>query len=402
VMAEQVSRRLLVVVYDYPPSPSVGAVRWRGMTNYLAQLGHSVTVVTSDSFGAPSDADPVRVMRPRSLETLRPFTHRSHLNPRVGWAPFALRAARRVLRSESFDCVITTSPPESAHLVGLMLGRRRPPWVADFRDGWCFEPYTVRFRRGAHRAVDRWLERTVASAADVTVGTTQPLAEDLAHRLGARARWIPNGWDPAEGGAENEDPWPGVEEGGLRLVYTGRLRGALGCNPEPLFHAMRAVNSDADVPRLRFVHAGVLTPEDRMLIDRAGVSELVQHVGLLDRPKVLALQRSADVLVLITSHNSSVATGKLFEYLAAGRPILALAQGNEAARIVRETRTGVAVPPDDRDAIAKALRGAARGDLAREYAPQGIERYAFPRLAEEAADVVEEAIAVHASRQKSG
>ncbi len=177
-------------------------------------------------------------------------------------------------------------------------------------------------------------------------------------------------------------------------MYTGRLQGVLGRNPEPLFRAMRAVNSEADVPCLRFVHAGLLTSEDRRLIDRTGASELVQPVGLLDRPNALALQRSADVLVLITSRNSSEAPGKLFEYLAAGRPILALAQGNEAARIVRETRTGVAVPPDDLDAIADALRGAARGDLAREYAPQGIERYAYPRLAQEAAQVIEHAISV--------
>jgi glycosyltransferase involved in cell wall biosynthesis len=123
----------------------------------------------------------------------------------------------------------------------------------------------------------------------------------------------------------------------------------------------------------------------------------VQHLGPLDRADALALQRSADVLVLITSRDPSEATGKLFEYLAAGRPILALAEGNEAERIVRETNTGITVPPDDVDAIADALRRAARGELARDYAPRGIERYAYPGLAEEAAEVIEQAIAARAS-----
>jgi glycosyltransferase involved in cell wall biosynthesis len=267
--------------------------------------------------------------------------------------------------------------------------------VADFRDGWGFEPYTVRFRSRALLAVDRWLEEKVTRGADVTVGVTRPIAEDLLRRLGVASRWIPNGWDPASAGLATEGRLPAVEGDGLKLVYTGHLWGSWGRTPEPLFRAMRAVASDPDRPRLTLVHAGTVTPEERMLVDLTGVAELVQHVGRLDRAAALALQRSADVLVLITSRNSSEATGKLFEYLSAGRPILALADGNEAERVVQETRTGVVVPPDNVDAIADALRRAVRGDLAREYAPQGVERYAYPRLAEDVAEVIEQAIAAH-------
>jgi glycosyltransferase involved in cell wall biosynthesis len=389
-------RRLLVVVYDYPPSPSVAAVRWSTMTKYLAEMGYSITVVASDAFGKPAVPDPVHVVRPRSLETSWPLSRPSTFNPRVGWAPAAVREVRRLLRAQSYDCLITSSPPESAHLVGLMLGSGRPAWVADFRDGWCFEPYTVRFRKKGALAVDRWLERRVALAADFTVGVTRPIAEDLAQRLGARSRWIPNGWDSAAIGDKGAAP-PIAGDGGLTLVYTGHLWGSWGRTPEPLFTALKAVNSDTDVPRLRFVHAGRRTPEEQVIIDRTGVADLVEQIGQLDRADALALQRSADVLVLITSRNSSEATGKLFEYLAAGKPILALAEGNEAERIVRETGTGVAVPPDDVDAIADALRRAARGELARDYAPQGVERYSYPRLAEEAAEVIEQAIAIHGS-----
>jgi glycosyltransferase involved in cell wall biosynthesis len=351
-------------------------------------------MVTSDAFGQPADPDPVHVARPRSLETVWRLK-RPHLNPRLAWAPFALREARRLLRVESCDCLITSSPPESAHLVGLMLGRKRPAWVADFRDGWCFEPYMVRFRTSPQLAIDRWLEAKVARAADVTVGATRPIAEDLAERLGARSRWVSNGWDPAASAAQSEDVSTD-ETGVLKLVYTGQLWGPRGRTPEPLFRAMKRVSTEAGTPRIRLVHAGTLTPEDLSLIDSTGVSELIEHVGLLDRTAVLALQRSGDVLVLITSADSQQATGKLFEYLSAGKPILALADGNEAERLVRETGTGVVVPPDDVDVIAGALRTAARGDLAREYAPHGIEQYAYPRLAEQMVDVIEEAITLHA------
>jgi glycosyltransferase involved in cell wall biosynthesis len=389
-------RKLLVVVYAYPPSLSVAAVRWSALTKYLAEMGHSVTVVTSDAFGAPVVADAAEVHRPRSLETVWPYK-RPHLNPRVSWAPFALRETRRLLRADPVDCLITSSPPESAHLVGLMLGRRvRPPWIADFRDGWCFEPYMVRFRTSPQLAIDRWFEKRVARAADLVVGVTPPIADDLTGRLGAESRWVSNGWDPAEVGVGESAGVPKDEPGVLKLVYTGQLWGPRGRTPEPFFQAMRRVASEADAPRLRLIHAGTLVPEDQVLIDRTGVSDLIEHVGLLDRTEVLALQRSGDVLVLITSADSQQATGKLFEYLSAGKPILALADGNEAERLVRETGTGAVVPPNDVDAIAEALRSAARGDLARAYAPHGVDQYAYPHLAEQMADVIEQAIAAFA------
>jgi glycosyltransferase involved in cell wall biosynthesis len=372
----------------------VAAVRWAALTKYLAEMGHSVTVVTSDAFGAPVVADAAQVRRPRSLETVWPYK-RPRLNPRVAWAPFAFRETRRLLRAGSVDCLITSSPPESAHLVGLMLGRDRPAWIADFRDGWCFEPYMVRFRTSPQLAIDRWFEEKVARAADVVVGVTPPIADDLAGRLGAESRWVSNGWDPAEVRSDDGATAPKDEPGVLKLVYTGQLWGPRGRTPEPFFRAMKRVASEVDAPQLRLIHAGTVVPEDRVLIARTGVADLIEHVGLLDRSEVSALQRSGDVLVLITSADSQQATGKLFEYLSAGKPILALADGNEAERLVRETGTGVVVPPDDVDAIADALRRAARGDLAREYAPNGVEQYAYPHLAEQMADVIEQAIAAH-------
>jgi glycosyltransferase involved in cell wall biosynthesis len=153
-----------------------------------------------------------------------------------------------------------------------------------------------------------------------------------------------------------------------------------------------------DVPRVQLVLAGRLTPSERQMLEKSGVGDGVAHLGLLRRSDALALQRSADALLVITSGNRSEATGKLFEYLGAGRPIIALAEGNEAARIVNETNSGITVPPNNVDAIAAALRRLATGDLAREHAPLRTERYAYPGPAERMAEVVERAIARRQSR----
>ncbi len=122
---------------------------------------------------------------------------------------------------------------------------------------------------------------------------------------------------------------------------------------------------------------------------------MVEYLGFIPRAQAIALQRRAGALILVTSPDGSEATGKLYEYMAARRPIVALAQGNEAARIVAETNTGVLVEPDDVDAIAGALRAAINGELECAYAPRGVERYAYPVLAERMFWAIERAASRH-------
>ena len=405
--------RILAVSYYHAPAPGIGGSRWAAMARHLSALGHEVTLVASDAWGVLPDDDAQRVVRTRDLRSwppLRRLLRRGEL-PKAGgagvelppgalltkvvvpdalaltWLPAAAWTVRRLLEREPYDCLVTSAPPESAHLIGLLLGRRRPAWIADFRDGWSFERLRDRFPTAPQRALDGALERRIVRAAEVTVAATRPIAEDFERRLGIESSWVPNGWDGALAAPSREEALARPE---VRLVHTGTLTGGSGRDPLPFLEALARVAAEPGGRAFRLVHAGRLTPEEDALLARAG--ETVERHGLVDREAALALQRSADALVLLTSRNRSEATGKLFEYLASGRPILALAEGNEAARIVAETNTGRTVPPDDVDAIAAALRAVAAGELQRDYAPRGLERYTYPAPAEAMAALVEEAI----------
>ncbi len=409
-------RRIVVVTYYFPPAAAVGAHRWASMARHLRAMGHDVTVVTSALHGRlPDDAG--RVVRTGDLggaQALRRLLRRpglpepgavaaqtpapamlTHVVPPdshlVSWAPTALAQLLRLQRRGPIDCLITSGPPDSAHLVALALGRRRPPWLADFRDGWRFEPLRGPWPTPAQDRADAWMERRVARSADVVVGATAPIAEDFAARLGAEARWVSNGFEPSTAGAAAA---PAHEPGWLTLVHTGTLSGPRGRDPRPLLAALHAFNAaqPADGPRVRLVLAGRPSVEDERLIAATAVASAVRHVGLLDRDAALALQRAADALLLLTGSQRSEATGKLFEYLAAGRPIIALARGNEAERIVRETGTGLTVADDDPAAIGAALRALADGSLQRGYAPRGLERFRYPGPAHAVAELVERAI----------
>lgn len=401
--------------------PSVGANRWHAMTNHLRRMGHEVTVLTTSAYGRLDDettanGHTLRTADLNAAPVLRALLRRPPLTANgpgstptskpppavltrvlvpdafvLAWVPAALRLARSVIKERRVDCLITSSPFESVHLVGLGLGRRRPAWLADFRDGWRFEDLRPPFPTRPQRALDGWLERRVAQVADAVVGVTPLIADDLRARLGAEAAWIPNGWDPdldAEVEAAQAPAMPGQ---GVTLVHTGTLSGPWGRDPAPLFDALARLAATTGPP-IHLVLAGRLSPQDQRLLARPELSGLVHHVGLLPRATAAALQRRADALVLVTAQEGE-ATGKLFEYLAAGRPIIALADRNVAARIVEETRTGIVVPPRDVDAIAAALRQVASGELERSYAPHQVERYRFPLLAEALAEQVERAIA---------
>jgi glycosyltransferase involved in cell wall biosynthesis len=418
------ARRLLIITYYFPPSPSIGGARWAAMSEWLRRLGHEVTVLTTKA-GGPSDDDGGWVLRTADVSAMasvrkllrRPPARSAEAAQSIQkppprwftdivvpdeylftWGLPALASVRRAIREREIDCVITSGPPQSTHLLPLLLGARRPAWIADFRDGWRFEPLRPPWPMRAQDRLDGALERRVARSADVVIGVTRPIATDTKERLTASSAYIPNGWDPDFDRRLEGVAAPPLDPSYVNVVHTGKLSGPRGRDPQPLFAAMRqlAANRPAVASRLRLTFAGRLDTEDERLLCKFDLRS-VKHVGSLSRAAALALQREADVLLLLTSSTHiSEATGKLFEYLAAGRPILALANGNEAARIVGETGAGIVVHPHDVDGIEQALAAAVDGALTASYAPHGLTRYIYPRPAEEVADLVERAIAQRA------
>jgi glycosyltransferase involved in cell wall biosynthesis len=391
------------------------------MVRYLKRLGHDVRVITAAPPGHPSgeddgiirtaslNADPrLRrlLLRHRGAAQTSPSTAGSGVVPPLlwqlivpdpwllTWNPYALRALRAQVSSWPADCLITSSPAESTHLLALALGPRRPAWIADLRDGWCFEPVRDPFRLPVHRAIDRRLERSVATSADLLVGVTEPIASDLAVRFHTAAVHVSNGFDPEAEVAPS--PPPGFDPEALNLVHTGPLLGPRGRDPRPFLTALARVAAERPElgSRLRLLVAGRSEFDERALVASVGVSDIVRHLGYLPRPRALALQRAATALVLLTSHARSEATGKLYEYLAAGPPILAMARDNEAARILSETRGGIVVSPDDVDAIVQALRAVIDGTTPPRPPPELLTPYRYPAPARGMADAVERAIDV--------
>ena len=161
------ARRILVLTYCYPPQPTAGSNRWPAMAAHLGDRGYDITIVTTSGYGATpqDDASIVRTVDltantqlrrlfgrlPRHGSPYRPYRPADDRPPLrklystivpdpflLTWVSFAVREARRMLAATPFDCIVTSSPPESGHVIGLLLGRNGPAWLADLQDGWTF------------------------------------------------------------------------------------------------------------------------------------------------------------------------------------------------------------------------------------------------------------------------
>ena len=239
----------------------------------------------------------------------------------VGWLPFALPRALGLAHRERFDCVITTSPPQTAHLIGAALRATGVPWIADLRDGWTYDPPRGAWPTALQTALDRALEEGALRRADRLVAVTAPIADDLACRLSREVAVITNGFDPEESSESGVDGL--LTPGRHSLVHTGRA-GVAGRSPrtflEGIVEFRRRWPDLAE--RLEIVFAGPTTTEERALLADERLGGMARTVGMLDRPQAVALQRGADSLLVFAQGASapSVATNKLFEYLAARQP----------------------------------------------------------------------------------
>jgi glycosyltransferase involved in cell wall biosynthesis len=381
-----VRRRLLVLAYFFPPLAGGGVHRALSFVHYLPRHGWDCTVICAGEQDywvrdasllarVPAETEVIRVAGGSALSAwlrvrggvgrrrggtftgLRALANWWMLpDSYAGWSARARDAALRRARAGGIDALLSTSPPDSVHLAAAdVAARTRLPWVVDFRDPWTglgfFTPPTR-----WHRARQEAMEKRVIEGADLVLTASRTHLDALGFAPGTRARraeHLPNGFEPSQAAApEPADP------DHFRLVFTGTLN--LMEDAGTLLEAVHEVLAHLPEARRR-LRVDLAGPYDLDYEDRAlalGLKGIVRFTGALAHADARALQRAADVLLLWRPRGEGFATmvpGKLYEYLDAGRPILAmLPVDNEAAGLVRRAG-GAVVPPGDRVALAREL-----------------------------------------------
>ena len=268
------------------------------------------------------------------------------------WAVTAIPAGIRLVRQHGIDVVLSTSPPPSTHLIAAAIARATGArWVADLRDSLVAHAHrradsvATRAKAATHRRV----AQLVASRADAITCVSEAISEETrALTPRGRVATIPNGCD--------FDDVAGLEHrpsGRFRLTHTGSFFGRR--DPRPFLQALH--DSGLDVVA-RFL--GDFRDADRQWAAGLELGDRLELIPYAPRSESLALQRDSEALLLLIpeagGRGRGILSGKVFEYIAVGRPILAVVPPDgAAAELIRETGAGVVAPSDDPTAIRAAL-----------------------------------------------
>ena len=383
--------RLLVITYYWPPSGGAGVQRCLKFVKHLPALGIAPTVLTVDPAQAtypvrdesllaevPASVRVIHTATSEPFESYKKLTGkavpyggfanegrpgplqqvlrfvRGNLfipDPRRGWNRHALRAVVQLLsEGEQFDAVLTSSPPHSTQLIGLELQRRYGlPWLADLRDPWA----DIYYAKDLHRtALATWLdtryERQVLTRADavlVTSPETKRLFLSKNSGLPAdKIHVLPNGYDEDDFRQPSAPPTDA-----FRITHTGTIT--------ELYHLDNLLRALAECQhrhptlplRLRFV--GQVSAQLRQQVEAAGLGDCTEFLPFVPHRESVAYLLQASILLMAipdVPRNMGILPGKVFEYLAAGKPILCVGPaGSDADQLLRECHAGQALPYED-------------------------------------------------------
>jgi hypothetical protein len=393
-------KKVLIVSYYFPPSGGPGVQRvlkfvkflpefgWQPVVltvqdgdypardeSLLAEIPHHAIVHRTKIFepyrlyraltGKPANA-PVDVenipqgSKKKSLaETLAGFVRSTFFIPdaRIGWYPYAVQEGLRIIKKHDIKAIYSSSPPYTTAIIARRLQRETHlPWVAGFRDPWTGFLSTPN-RWFLPRAVDKHLERSVFNDANAIEAAWSGILKDITAKVPELDRekllHLPNGFDSDDYPTLNLRP-----NARFTITYTGSMYGKR--NPRTFLQAVEGLvkKGKVDLKKIQLRFIGRFGAEIHDMVMASPVREAIEMEPYLPHSEsVKSLLRSDALLLIVDEANGSeeIVPGKVFEYLGAQRPIIALAPEGAIASLMRETHSGFVAPNQDVAAIQDAF-----------------------------------------------
>ena len=395
-------KRVLIITYYWPPSGGSGVQRWLKMSKYLPEYGWQPVIYTTENAEYPiidpslekdvaPDMEVIRrpIVEPYTLykkflgmkkeqkvkagfidetgkqkgwkEDLSVWIRGNLFIPdaRCWWVKPSVRYLKEYLKEHPVEAIISTGPPHSMHLIAMKLKEELGiPWIADFRDPWTEIDFydELHLTKWADRKHHK-LEREVLTKADKVV-TVAPDGARRLGRLGNRnVRTIYNGFD-----CDDAPQTPVSLPEQFTVTYLGVLSKIQ--NPNNLWQALgELIKENTDFNKdLRINMIGQIDSSVASAIDENGLTQHVLYSPYIPHDQVSAVHRSSTLLLLLLMPNcepraKGLVTGKLFEYMASGRPILCIGpEDGDAARILNETHAGITVNFEDKEKMKEIVK----------------------------------------------
>jgi len=362
------ANNILLISYYYPPINHIASNRMFSFSKYMDQ--YNIWVITVASQNTIQNLNHVKVYRCQDSKKLTPtfysnegkfihimkvayniFISNAVVDLHKEWTHNAIELCKNLLIKTQFDLMISSSGPLASHLVALDIKKRHPEikWIADMRDELLTSKY-LPHRQRIHNPRVKVLEKRIINKADAITAVSNPILmqiKDYSNNPNTVFREIRNGYD-----FEFKIDYKPPKRDFINIVYAGGLSG--GRDPYVFLKACEELVEKHNLPiKVKFIG-----PNKEINIP-AGI---IEHVEVIDSvPHVQAIQamNEADVLLLIIALNGRTGgySGKLFEYMASLRPIIALVPPHDvAAELIRESKTGYVLNnPNDIKEIKEVL-----------------------------------------------
>ncbi|MGA2767888.1 MAG: glycosyltransferase [Candidatus Bathyarchaeia archaeon] len=411
-------KKVLIIANLFYASPRIP-----GLVKYLPEFGWQPIILTTslgerpdERFGPPNDfrknyrvietpgptkdvgtrvkkrmrSKKYRVVRPLLKFLYRRYSEIVHYpDEEKGWKPLAVEAANELLQKEEVDAIISSSSPATCHLIAEEIKNKyKIPWVADFRDLWTQNhnyPYSI-----LRKIFEKRLEVETLSTSDALVTTSQPLAEELSILHKKKVYAITNGFDPDEVSNGMSDL-----TSKFTTTYTGQIYKKQ--DPSKLLSALKDLISDGTI-NPNEVEVRFYGPENESLVEETkkyGLGAIVKQHGVITRHDSFERQRESQLLFQINwedPEKKGLYSGKIFEYLAAQRPILATGDNDTVKKLIEETRSGIYCPntEDIKKALSESyLEYKSTGAVTYHGSIDKINKYSYREMARGFADILD-------------
>ena len=422
-------KRALIITYYWPPAGGPGVQRWLKFVKYFREFGVEPIVyapenpnypLIDENFASeiPSDIEvlkqpinePYRFAKLFSkkktkqmssgiiskkeisaVEKLMLYVRGNFFIPdaRVGWVKPSVKLLSKYIAENPVDVVITTGPPHSLHLIGMQLQKDlNVKWIADFRDPWTTIHYhkSLRLNKASERK-HKALEASVLKAADIITVTSPTTRKEFEMITETPIEVITNGYD-ISGKIDFE------MDSKFSISHIGSLLSER--NPEFLWKVLAEIGKEDTSFKndLQLKFAGAVSDDVKQSLENFQLMENCEVLGYVSHSEALRLQHKSQILLLVeinSAETRAIIPGKLFEYLAAKRPIIALGpKESDIEGIINETKSGKFFSYWDDDElkteILQLYKDFKKGEL--KVASEGIEKYSRRELTRQMASLI--------------
>lgn len=390
-------KKVLIISYYWPPSGGAGVQRWLKFVKYLREFGWEPILYVPENPEYPAFDESLLKDVPEGITVLKqpiwePYAwYRQFLgkkNKKVGssfvseekepgllhrisvwvrgnffipdarkfWIKPSVKFLSNYLNENPVDVVVSTGPPHSMHLIALGLKKELGvKWIADFRDPWTnIDFYQELMLSSRSDKKHRHLEQEVLLQADMLTTIGYTMTEEMKALGAKRVETITNGFD--------EDDFPQDEvtlDDEFTIAHIGTFSPSR--NHPNLWKALAELKMESELFafKLKIRTVGMVDYTVRSSIQEHDLAENWEAVDYVPHEQVLKYQRSSRVLLVCinnTPNAAGILPGKFFEYLASGRPVLAIGpEDGDIGRVLQETKAGIIVEPDNIEGMKTAI-----------------------------------------------